>query len=64
VTRDEAGRFFLDLDPDLFELILSWLRFFSIAPPHGSVVPEPAVPPGKTEAMMVRVFFGGGAGVY
>lgn len=52
VTRDGTGRFFLDLDPDLFDLVLGWLRFFAIAPPSHSVTPEPAVPPGKTEAMM------------
>ncbi|KAI8465872.1 MAG: hypothetical protein J3K34DRAFT_486353 [Monoraphidium minutum] len=53
VTRDAAGRCFLDLDPDLFESILAWLRFHAIAGPaaRGSA-PEPAVPAGRSEAMM------------
>lgn len=62
MTRDEAGRCFLDLDPDLFELILSWLRSCALAPPGHAGPPEPPVPSGKQEAMMVRRAAGGRGG--
>jgi hypothetical protein len=59
VARDASGRAFLDLDPELFELVLAWLRYFSIAAPGHGVVPEPAVPKGKADAMLVGAPGGG-----
>jgi hypothetical protein len=49
-ARDEAGRVFLDYDPQLLGPILGWLRHHSIAGP-GVPPLQPAVPPGSELAL-------------
>eukprot|EP00775_Hariotina_reticulata_P013546 gene13546-13673_t len=56
-ARDSAGNVFLDADPSLFEVVLNWLRKFSVtkgpAGPHQhQAVHEPDVPPEKVEHMV------------
>eukprot|EP00877_Chromochloris_zofingiensis_P010886 jgi/Chrzof1/6050/Cz17g03210.t1 len=57
-TKDDQGRVFLDLDPELFLVVLNWLRMFNVSPMHGGV-PEPKIPSGKEESFLVRTFTAG-----
>jgi hypothetical protein len=57
-ARDSDGNVFLDADPSLFEVVLNWLRKFSVtkgpAGPHQhQAVHEPDVPPEKVDHMVV-----------
>lgn len=51
-VTDAAGHVFLDLDPQLFEVVLNWLRQFNIS--RGGNIHEPEVPRDKLEHMVVR----------
>lgn len=51
LATDAQGHAFLDLDPQLFEIVLNWLRQFNIY--RGGNIHEPHVPPDKMVHMVV-----------
>lgn len=44
---------FLDLDPELFEVVINWLRRFNIS--RAGNIPEPVVPEDKVVHMVVSM---------